>query len=175
MARIDIDFDPTSHITVDALGKPGQRVFYLQGRSNDQLISLIAEKIQIQTLSIGLDQFLEEIDKKYEDLSEASDEYDEEKMHILPPIDPLFRIGELGLGYDADRDLLVLVAREILGEGQEQEDVSVVRFWCTRSQLLAMCRWSQELANRGRPICPQCGEAMEPEGHFCPKKNGHKH
>ena len=23
--------------------------------------------------------------------------------------------------------------------------------------------------------CPQCGALMEPEGHFCPKKNGHKH
>jgi hypothetical protein len=27
----------------------------------------------------------------------------------------------------------------------------------------------------GRPICPQCGQTEEPEGHFCPKKNGYKH
>jgi predicted amidophosphoribosyltransferase len=31
------------------------------------------------------------------------------------------------------------------------------------------------VVNRGRPICPQCGEPMDPAGHFCPKKNGNKH
>jgi hypothetical protein len=25
------------------------------------------------------------------------------------------------------------------------------------------------------PMCPQCGQPMEPEGHFCAKKNGHLH
>jgi len=95
-------------------------------------------------------------------------------MHIHPPVDPLFRIGELGLGYDAERDLVVLVAREVVGDGENAEDAGVVRFWCTRSQLIAMCQWGVVLTNRGRPICPQCGEPMEPSGHFCPKKNGHK-
>jgi hypothetical protein len=32
-------------------------------------------------------------------------------MHIHPSVDPLFRVGEVGLGYDADEDLVVLVMR----------------------------------------------------------------
>jgi uncharacterized repeat protein (TIGR03847 family) len=96
-------------------------------------------------------------------------------MRINPPVDPLFRIGELGLGYDADSDLVVLIARELLGEGEEAQEADVVRFWCSRSQLRAMCHWGMEVASRGRPLCPQCGEPMDPEGHFCPKKNGHKY
>ena len=95
-------------------------------------------------------------------------------MHIHPPVDPLFRVGELGLGYDADSDLVVLVTRELLPEEADAGEASVVRFWCKRAQIRAMCHWGMEVASKGRPLCPQCGQPMDPEGHFCPKKNGHQ-
>jgi uncharacterized repeat protein (TIGR03847 family) len=171
----EIDLRPVSHITTDAIGPPGKRVFYLQGWQEDQIITLIVEKIQIQSLAIGLEQFLVEIEEKFPGLPESQSDYHEDKMHIIPPVDPLFRVGELGLGYDADQDLIVLITRELVTEGQDPADASVVRFWCSRSQLRAMCKWGMEVSARGRPLCPQCGEPMEPEGHFCPKKNGHKH
>lgn len=96
-------------------------------------------------------------------------------MHIHPPVDPLFRTGEISLGYDSEDDLVVLIAQELQSEESDPEEGSLVRFWCTRSQLRAMCHWGIEVAERGRPICPQCGQPEEPEGHFCPKKNGHRH
>ncbi len=173
MARTEIDLDPVHLITIDAIGKPGQRVFYIQALKDEQAITLIVEKAQVQTLAVGIEQFMTELAEKYPDLSEAPPEYDEDKMHIYPPVDPLFRVGELGLGYDAERDVMVLMAREVMAEGQEEDDVSLVRFWVTRSQLRAMGSWGLEVASRGRAICPQCGEPMDPEGHFCPKKNGH--
>ncbi len=175
MPRLEIDLRPVTHILADAIGPPGQRVFYIQAWEGTRNITLIIEKFQLQTLAIGVEQFLAEIAKKYPVLSEASADYIEEKMHIHPPVDPLFRVGEIGLGYDPQNDLVVLIAREMIAEGQSEEEASVVRFWCTRSQLRAMCHWGIEVASRGRPICPQCGEPMDPEGHFCPRKNGHKH
>jgi uncharacterized repeat protein (TIGR03847 family) len=175
MAATEIDVDPVIHITTDAIGKPGQRVFYIQAWQADRTITLIVEKVQIQTLAIGVEQFLSEIKERFPDLTEASSDFDDTKMRIQPPVDPLFRVGELGLAYDSDRDMLVLVAREIVTDEQNPEDTSVVRFWCTRSQLRAMTRWGLEVSGKGRPICPYCGEPMEPEGHFCPKRNGHKH
>jgi uncharacterized repeat protein (TIGR03847 family) len=171
----EIDIHPVTHITADAIGQPGKRVFYIQGWQEERTITLIVEKVQIQSLSIGLEQFLSEIHEKFPELAEDSAEYVEDKMHIHPPVDPLFRVGEVGLGYDAENDLVVLVTRELLPEGQEADEASVVRFWCTRSQLRALCGWGMEVAGRGRPLCPQCGQPMDPEGHFCPKKNGHKH
>jgi len=196
MPQFELDINPVSHITTDAIGKPGERVFYLQGTQDDRIVTLLIEKIQIQSLAVGVEQFLSEINQKYPELQEASADYMEDKMHIFPPVDPLFRVGEIGLGYDSDNDLMVLVTRELAAgestdqptetqeaigsigmesEGEATEESGVVRFWCTRSQIRAMCHWGIEVANRGRPICPQCGEPMEPEGHFCPKKNGHKH
>jgi len=78
----------------------------------------------------------------------------------------------LGLGYDADRDMVVLVAKELVPDSDKSETGRVVRYWCSRSQVRAMCHWGIDVASRGRPLCPQCGEPMEPGGHFCPKKNG---
>ena len=175
MSPDDIELQPVTHIVVDAIGPPGKRVFYIQGWQDDRTVTLIVEKFQIQSLAIGLEQYLIEIEENNPDLSPASAEYTEDNMHILPPVDPLFRVGELGLGYDADNDLLILVAREQTRDEEDPEDSRVVRFWCTRSQLRAMSSWGIEIASRGRPLCPQCREPMDPEGHFCPKKNGHNH
>jgi uncharacterized repeat protein (TIGR03847 family) len=171
----EIDVRPVSHITCDALGQPGKRVFYIQGWQGKRTVTLIVEKVQLQSLAVGLEQFLAEVYEKYPTLPDAAADYEEDKMHIQPPVDPLFRVGELALAYEIEHDMVVLVLRELVGEEQQDEEASVVRFWCTRPQLRAMCSWGMEVAGRGRPICPQCGEPMEPEGHFCPKKNGHKH
>ena len=177
MTRSELDLNPVQHITSDAIGKPGQRVFYLQGwrESDIQPVTLILEKLQLQTLATGLEQLLIEINRQKPALAKPSEEYEEDKMHITPPVDPLFRAGELGLGYDADQDLVVILVREVVMEGGDPEEASVVRFWCSRLQAGWLADWSMEVVNRGRPICPQCGQPMEPEGHFCPKKNGHKH
>jgi len=87
---------------------------------------------------------------------------------------------------DADRRLLgnwandpdhraVIFTKELLTEEIEPDSAAQVRFWTTRTQLRQLARWGQDVASRGRPVCPQCGQPMEPEGHFCPKKNGHLH
>lgn len=175
MARIEIDIDPVIRLTTDAFGQPGQRVFFLQAEGVSQIVTLLIEKVQLQTLAVGVEQFFDELVGRFPDLAAASAEYIEEKMRIEPPVDPIFRIGEIGLAYDSDRDMACLVANEILTEEVGEEEAGVVRCWCTRSQLVALTAWGKELASRGRPLCPQCGEPMDPAGHFCPKKNGHKH
>jgi uncharacterized repeat protein (TIGR03847 family) len=175
MPATEIDLKPVAHITTDAIGPPGKRVFYIQGWQGERTVTLIVEKIQIQSLAVGLEQFLSEITGQNTDLKDASAEYDEEKMRINPPVDPLFRVGEIGLGYDSENDLVVLVAKELVLEGQDPDETSVVRFWCSREQIRAMCHWGMAVASQGRSICPQCGQPMDPEGHFCPKRNGHKH
>ncbi len=177
MPRFELDLNPVQHITADAIGQPGQRVFYLQAwrEADVQPITVIVEKVQLQTLSAGIEQMLDEVAKQNPNLLEPSPEYDEEKMRITPPVDPLFRGGEMGLGYDAENDLIVILAREIVMEGADPEQASVVRFWCSRQQARHLATWSDEVANRGRAICPLCGQPMDPAGHFCPKKNGHKH
>jgi len=175
MPRFEIDVDPVDHISADAIGKPGQRVFYIQAWQDQRTVTVLIEKFQLQSLSVGVEQFLAEVIRQAPELEDVPGDYIEEQMRINPPVDPLFRVGEVGLGYDSDRDRVVLQTRELLTEEEEPESAAVVRFWCTREQIRKMARWGAEVVTRGRPTCPQCGAPMEPEGHFCPKKNGHKH
>jgi uncharacterized repeat protein (TIGR03847 family) len=175
MASITYELHPVENITTGAIGPPGKRVFYLQGRAGDRLVTLIVEKQQIQSLSVGLEQFLIDLEERLPDLPPASGEFDDSEMGLEEPIDPAFRVGHMGLGYDEESDLLVLVAREIQPPDADPELASVARFWCSRSQLRKMCAWGLLVSEQGRPICGNCGEPMEPEGHFCPKRNGHKH
>ena len=173
MPRFEIDVDPCDHITADAIGKPGQRVFYLQAYQEQRTITIIIEKAQLLSLAIGIEQFLAQLSQQNPELDEASGDFVEDIMRISPPVDPLFRAGEIGLGYDKDRDRVVIFAKELLTEEADPESAAQVRFWATRTQLRMLARWGQDVASRGRPVCSQCGQPMEPEGHFCPKKNGH--
>lgn len=174
MPRFEIDVDPCDHITADAIGQPGQRIFYLHAWQASRAVTVLVEKIQLQSLAVSMEQFLAQLLAERPDLGEVSAEYSEEKMRITPPVEPVFRVGEIGLGYDPARDLVVIVTHEILAEGDNAEEAAVVRFWCSRAQALALARWSSQVVKQGRPICPQCGQPIDPEGHFCPKKNGHR-
>ena len=175
MPRLEIDINPCDHITADAIGKPGQRVFYLHAYREQRTYTVILEKGQLHSLAIGVEQFLAQLDEDNPDLSEASGDYIEDIMRIHPPVDPLFRAGEISLGYDKEHDKVVLFVKELLTEEADPESASVIRFWTSREQIRQLARWGVEIVSRGRPVCPQCGQPEEPEGHFCPKKNGHMH
>jgi uncharacterized repeat protein (TIGR03847 family) len=175
MDRDEINLRPVEHITSGAIGPPGKRVFYLQAEKDDQVVTVIVEKEQLQSLAVGVEKFMQDLGDRFPELETASGAYDEAEMSLVVPVDPVFRVGQIGLGYDELTDEMVLVAREIQTEDADPDDARVVRFWCSREQLLSMCNWSQELASLGREICGNCGLPIDPQGHFCPKRNGHKH
>lgn len=169
------ELNPITRITAGAVGPAGRRVFYIQARQADLLVTLLVEKEQVQALAIGVEQFLQDLQQRLPNLLEASADIVASEMELEEPIDPAFRVGQLGLGYDEETDRMILVARETQEEGADPEEASVARFWATRSQLRAMSRWGLDVASKGRPICGNCGQPIDPEGHFCPKRNGHKH
>ena len=174
MAHSETDLNPVSHITVDALGSPGRRVFYLQGRgeADTAMVTVIIEKLHLQNLIPGIEEVLTEIARQQPGRETPLEAYAGETMHIQPPVDPLFRAGNLGLGYHAESDRVVVFAQEILQEGQQEEAAAMIRFWCTRQQVRRLADWGRQVLLQGRKVCPQCGEPMDPAGHFCPKKNG---
>ncbi len=167
-ANLLYDLNPVSKVMAGAMGEPGHRVFFLQGRQGTLLVTLLAEKEQMASLSSGIRELL---DKLHEPAPEAG--------HVSPydatleePTEPLFRIGQLGLGYDQEHDLLVVVAYEVT-EAENPETVNVVRFWATRDQTRALAESAALSVAGGRPICVLCGKPIDPEGHFCPRRNGH--
>ncbi len=165
-ANLVYDLNPVTHITVGAIGEPGKRTFYLQGRQGLTLVTLIVEKEQVAALSHGIDELLERLGIEKNVLVNAYE------MELSHPIEPVFRVGQLGLGYDAEQKLMMLVAYE-LPEEEEPVSVDVVRFWATAEQMRAVARHAAAIVAAGRPICVLCGRPIDPAGHFCPKRNGH--
>jgi len=165
-ANLVYDLNPVTHITVGAIGEPGKRTFYLQGRQGLTIVTLIIEKEQVAALSRGIDELLERLGIEKNVLVNAYE------MELSHPIEPVFRVGQLGLGYDAEQKLMMLVAYE-LPEEEEPVSVDVVRFWATAEQMRAVARHAAAVVAAGRPICVLCGRPIDPAGHFCPKRNGH--
>ena len=167
------DLNPVTHITAGAVGEPGNRTFYIQARQGSQLVTLLCEKQQVAALAIGVEQLLEQLAEKDPKLAQTIDMVLEVDMELEEPLDPAFRVGQMGLGYDEERNLLVLVAQELLPEGQDASTASSARFWGTAEQMRTMAHHAQAVVASGRPTCPLCGAPIDPEGHFCPRRNGH--
>jgi uncharacterized repeat protein (TIGR03847 family) len=167
------DFNPVTHITAGALGDPGHRTFYVQATQARQIVSVVCEKQQVAALAEGIVRFLQEVAQKYPERATAEVVVNERAMELIEPLSPAFRVGQMGLGYDDENDLLVLVVQEIVGEGEDAEQASTARFWARREQMLALSQYAGKIVAAGRPICGNCGQPMDPEGHFCPRRNGH--
>ena len=163
------DLDPVTRITAHAVGQPGQRVFYIQARRGNQLVSLIAEKEQVSALSQVIEQFLDELAEQNPLLSSSDDIMPLINMNLEEPLEPLFRIAEMRLGYDADRDLIVLLVQGYPDD--ETNRAPRARFYATREQMKALSKHAAEVVAKGRKICGNCARPIDPSGHFCPRMN----
>ncbi len=173
MPQYMYDFNPVTHITAGAVGEPGHRTFYLQAVQGKQMVAVVCEKQQIAALAEGVQRFLEEISTKYPDRKTEEVIFSERVMALIEPVTPAFRAGQMGLGYDDENDLLVLVVQELVTEEREPDSAVMARFWATREQMMALSRYATKVVVAGRPICGNCGQPIDPEGHFCPRRNGH--
>jgi len=167
-----IDLNPATHLTVGTIGPPGQRTFFLQGGRGAQTVSLIIEKEQAVLLGSSLESFLEELNRKSPAATREASEPVWMDMRLREPVEELFRVGNMGLGYSEDHDLVVIIAYELVEEG---EDPNVVSFWASRAQILSLVKHVAEVVRQGRPVCGNCGRPIDPDGHFCPNRNGHRH
>src|SRR3989442_5872996 len=102
------DFDAPDHFTVGAVGEPGKRTFYLQGREAQTVVTLKCEKEQVGALAeyvAGLLVRLKTLDKPAV-----------KDMPLLEPIEAVWDVGAVGVGYDDRADRVLVVANEA-GEG----------------------------------------------------------
>jgi len=164
MPHVDLELNPVDFITVGTVGPKGRRLFHLQAGRGAQVVSLTIEKEQARALTEALVEMLDDLAKHNElDLPPDTIEMTGLNMDLREPIEPQFRVAQMGLGYDKERDLVVLVAQEMitLEEGQDPETLdlaavqpSVVRLWATRRQMRALSLHAQQVVKQGR-VDPQ--------------------
>jgi uncharacterized repeat protein (TIGR03847 family) len=158
------DLEAPDHFTAGTVGSPGERVFYLQARQRRSLITLKCEKEQVKALGDYLGRLLGRLRAVGGDVPEDPG--------LLDPVTAAWNVGSLGVGYDQDRDRIVVVASEAVEE-ESGEEPATARFHISRPQAAAFVRRARELMEAGRPTCPLCSLPMDPAGHICPRSNGH--
>lgn len=164
------ELDPVTRITANAVGEPGKRVFYLQARRDREMVSLVCEKEQVRALAHHINQLLEDIAEKNPLLSSSDDMLVlASDMSLHEPLESRFRIAQMGIGYDADRDLIILVMQGTAED--EGEAVPTARFAATRQQMRALSDHATQVVSKGRRICGNCGRPIDASGHFCPQMN----
>ncbi len=144
-----IELDPVTHITVGAVGQPGHRTFLLQAERGHDRITLMCEEEQVQALTDASDEMAQNLEQEFGLTRQRDLKVDEKVMAIAEPADPLFRVGAMGLGYDATRDRILLVAQEAVPDEEERDPIEV-RFFATRAQMEALCEYGRDVISRGR-------------------------
>jgi uncharacterized repeat protein (TIGR03847 family) len=168
MAKFTYDLDPVTRITANAVGEPGRRVFWLQARRGRELVSLIAEKEQIRALAEAIDRVIEDVTTQDPLLSASDDLLLASDMSLEMPLDARFRIAQMGIGYDSERDMIVLILQ---GARDADGQTPTARFAATRQQMRALSEHAAAVISRGRRICGNCGRPIDAAGHFCPQRN----
>jgi uncharacterized repeat protein (TIGR03847 family) len=180
-----MDLERVDKITAGAVGEPGERTFFLQARKGDDLVTVLVEKQQIELLSASILEILSRVGL------ETGEGPDDEEMSLEEPVEPVWRAGRLSIGYEQDRDLILLELVELVAgqedDDEEEEEAEAIevddelgldaerlRLWATREQMLALSRHGAEVVARGRPTCQFCGNPIDAEGHRCPAMNGHR-
>ena len=159
------ELDPVDRIAVAAVGKPGERQFFLLATGSGRQLTLACEKSQVQALIVRLNQMMEAQGiAPVEKWSEVGS---------LVPGEPEWQVAEMGLGYHEARRMFVLVASQgSAGEEAESEEAPSVRFWLSHDQVGAFSKQAETVLTAGRALCPRCGLPMDPAGHPCPVANG---
>lgn len=150
------------HLAAGAIGDPGRRIFYLQAGRSGQIVSLRLEKAQVAALVAYLVGLLADMPVTSADPLPAPG--------LVEPIVAEWVVGSLGITYDEESDRVILVAEELVGEGEE---AASARIGATRDQVAALAAQGAEAVASGRPPCPLCGQPLDPDGHTCARLNGH--
>ncbi len=166
---VEIELNPVDFVTIGTIGPKGKRVFYLQAGVGMQVISLVIEKEQSWALSEAIRELVDDLDTRASGSSEV--DLAAIDMDLREPIEPVFRVAQMGLGYDEQLDKVVLIAQELVASaGDEDSDPllgsldertpGVVRMWCSREQMRALSLQAMETVKAGRADPRQNGRLV---------------
>ncbi|CAN2198121.1 Protein of unknown function DUF3090 [Candidatus Nanopelagicaceae bacterium] len=175
-------FDPVERFVAGTVGQPGERTFFIQARTGSRLISVSLEKTQVQALSERLTYMIREI--KQSDPTIVIQRLTRDDAPLETPIEEEFRIGVIGIAFDASREL-IQIDLQAVSEGDEEElefidvddltgDQDIMRVLISPSMAEQFAKRAMSVVSAGRLPCPFCGGPIDMRGHLCPRANGYR-
>ena len=161
-----------SSLRADAVGQPGLRRFRLLAESsNGGSAVLWMEKEQLFNLGVVLKSVIATVEgqsRRHGAGHVPPEEPGEPWAPIGQPVE--FQVGRLAVGYD-ERTVLYMIAAYT---DEDPEDATpMVSLTATQQEMDTLADQAFEVCAAGRPLCPLCGVPVGPEGHVCPRHNGH--
>ena len=180
MSRAIHVFRTPDRFVAGTVGQPGNRTFYLQAVHDNRVVSVLCEKQQVAVLAERIGALLIEINRRFgTPLPPESEVAD--LSPLVMPVDAEFRVGTMGLGWDAEAESVVVEllavsdtdfdASVILDDAEEGPDA--VRVFLSPESARQFADRSQRVISAGRPPCPLCDEPLDPDGHLCVRTNGY--
>ena len=175
-------FRTPDRFVAGTVGEPGDRSFFLQAVHDARVVSVALEKQQVQVLADRMGLLLAEVHRRFgADVPPEETEVGDTSP-LLTPIDTEFRVGTMGLGWDADAGAVVV---ELLAVSESEIDESVVlddteegpdavRVFLTPVQAREFALRSERVIAAGRAPCPLCGQPLTQDGHICIRTNGYR-
>lgn len=181
MARALHEFRNPARFVVGTIGEPGDRSFFLQATAESRTVSVRCEKQQAEILAERMSALLDEVAAKLDAEIPPSARRVEDLDPLVLPVDSEFRVGMMGLGWDASASQIVV---ELISVEAETDDESVVlsddedgpdalRVYLTPDMARQFILRSEKVVSAGRTACPLCAEPMTADGHLCIRLNGY--
>lgn len=166
------EFDWPDRVVMGTIGRPGARTFYLQVRTAGRIASVVLEKQQAEILAEKLDEILDELMalKGNPHSVPASTPVELVDNDPLDPVEELFRVGAIGLGWDPTTAQVLVEAHRMAEDEfdellERESETLLVRMPVGAAR--AFTRRTREVVDAGRPICSDCGQPIDPDGHDC--------
>ncbi|HJM53865.1 MAG TPA: DUF3090 family protein [Dehalococcoidia bacterium] len=166
-----VDLGLVDSIRAVTIGEPGQRTFNISARSSRGQAVIWMEKDQLLQLSFALQQ-LSEKQERPDSPSAFAPEY----AHTGGPVSVEFKAGDMRVRYDGESDVFTVEATDPDRrdeEGDAEEERVAVQFSFGRAAAVGVAEEGQKIVAAGRPYCPYCHSPIDPDGHVCPRSNGH--
>jgi uncharacterized repeat protein (TIGR03847 family) len=177
-----ISYEPPERFIAGAVGRPGDRAFYLQARSGRRVTSVGLEKFQVTLLAERLEELLDEVLRRSGGDAAVpavapSDLQDDGPLE--QPVEEEFKVGTMALAWDPEDEQVVIEAQEVTESdaepdvGEDDPAIAVLRVRISAAQARAFAERALKVVAAGRPPCPLCGLPLDTEGHVCPRQNGY--
>jgi uncharacterized repeat protein (TIGR03847 family) len=181
MSRVIHVFRQPERFVAGTVGEPGDRSFYLQAIQEARTVSVLLEKQQVSVLADRISALLQEVARRFGADGLVEEEPGTDLDPLAVPLEEEFRVGTMGLGWDAESGSIVV---ELLAVTEEEVDESVVlddteegpdalRVFLSPVQARAFADRAERVVSAGRPPCPLCAEPLDPQGHVCARLNGY--
>jgi uncharacterized repeat protein (TIGR03847 family) len=177
------EYNPPERFIAGTVGSPGDRTFFLQAVDGARVTSVALEKAQVAVLAERVDALLDEVVRSSGGeaaVPAIAPTSMTDNSPLQTPVEEDFRVGTMSLAWDAGAQRVVIECLEVGEEPTSEGDLTpapgagLLRVSLTGSAARAFAKRAIAVVAAGRPPCPFCGNPLDPEGHICPRANGHR-